>query len=303
MGPTITIEEEKHVDRTNALTKSHETHFSVGSAGARDPRKFIGPLEEFRVGSHDRSPSPGQYDHNVSYVIPDKQNKTAPEHEIYFQLQEPHHGLQHTRNYCRRAFSDCTDRAVLSEYAINRWYLANKLVDDLWTQCEKRPSYMAFFFTTSTLGIFIGETNYIDTHVSNFLGISYLGSVNIHHDRLKSVLFFTAGAYGALHLAAWNEFFPTPVERILWITSSLAISSSGIVLWLYFTIKAQFERVDAIGSRIGDSKKLGVAAMCVFGPIFALSRLYLVVEGFVSLRRAPTDVYATPDWSDYFPHL
>ncbi|KAF2798956.1 hypothetical protein K505DRAFT_357038 [Melanomma pulvis-pyrius CBS 109.77] len=302
VAPTITVEEERPAP-PDTLTKSHETHFSVGSTGARDPVKFIGPLGPFRVGSHERTPSPSPYDHNVIYEFKDTKLKTAPEHEIFFQLQEPHHGLKHTRGYCRRAFSDCHKRDALSQFAINRWLLANKLIDDLWAQCENRPSYMDFFFTTSTLGLFVGEANYIDTHVANFLGLSYLGSVNIHKDRLKSVLAFAAAAYGALHIAAWHEYFPTRAERYLWITSSLAIGSSGIFFWLYFLIKERIESVDVIGSRLSQNWILSKVTQFVFVPLFVMARVYLVVEGFVSLRRVPESVYQTPEWSDYFPHL
>jgi hypothetical protein len=310
-GPTTTVEPNTRINPQNALvkshqTRSHETHFSVGSTGARDPVKFIGPLGPFRVGSNERSPSPhpspSPYDHNVSYELKDTKVETASEHEVFFNLQTPSHGLQHTRGYCRRAFSDCK-RTPLSVFAVNRWQEANKLIDELWTQCEKRPSYMNFFFTTSTLGLFVGESSYIDSHVANFLGLSYLGSVNIHKDRLKSVLAFAAAAYGALHIAAWNEFFPTPVERYLWITSSVAIGSSGISLWLWFLVKERWERVDVVGSKLSQNRALSIIAQFVFVPLFLMARIYLVVEGFVSLRRVPVAVYQTPEWSDYFPHL
>jgi hypothetical protein len=307
-GPTITVEPNTHVDPTNALVyshqeRSHETRFSVGSTGARDPVKFIGPLGPFRVGSHERAPSPSPYDHNVIYELKDTRVKTATEHEIFFALQQPIHGLQHTRGYCRRAFSDCKKRDELSQHAINRWLLANKSIDDLWTQCEKRPSYMDFFFTTSTLGLFVGEASYIDTHIANFLGLSYLGSVNVHKDRLKSVLAFAAAAYGALHIAAWNEFFPTRAERFLWIASSLTIGSSGIFLWLWFLVKERWEKVDVVGSKISQNRILSIVGRFIVVPLFVLARVYLVVEGFVSLRKVPRDVYKTPEWSDYLPHL
>lgn len=236
-------------------------------------------------------------------MIKEKGLKTAPEHEIFFQLQEPHHGLQHSRQYCRRAFEDCKKHEPLSEFAIKRWRQACTIIDDLWNECEKRPSYLEFYFTTSTLGTFVGEVSYIDTHVSNFLGLSYLGSVNVHKDRLKSVLAFAAAAYGGLHVAAWNEYFPSEGERICWIISSLAISSSGIFFWLYFLAKQSIESIDIAGTRLSRNRALSFVGQYVMAPLFVLARLFLVVEAFVSLRRVPKEVYQTPEWSNYFPHL
>ncbi|KAF2006515.1 hypothetical protein P154DRAFT_600371 [Amniculicola lignicola CBS 123094] len=298
--PAITVEGE---DDDPGPLRSHETHFSIGSRAIGDPLKFIGPLGDFHPGSLVRSRSPTPFDHHVNYKIKKEELKTAPEHEIFFQLQEPHHALHHGREYCRRAFKDCLKHDALSEFAIQRWRLANPTVDDLFNQCERRPKYMDYYFTTSSLGLFVGETRYIDTHVQNYLGLSYLGSVNVHKDHLKSVLAFAAAAYGALHIAAWNEYFPSKAERILWITSSVAIGSSGVFFWLLFFIKQSSEALDVFGTRLGRHRALHLVARYVLFPLFVLARMYLVVEGFVSLRRAPKAIYKTPEWTEFFPHL
>ncbi|KAF2174901.1 hypothetical protein K469DRAFT_724937 [Zopfia rhizophila CBS 207.26] len=298
--PTIRVDEES--SENGEELRPHETHFSIGSTAARDPRKFLGPLGDFRVGSHERPPSPSPFDHHVSYMIKERELSTAPEHEIFFQLQEPHHPLQHSRKYCRRAFEDCKMHDSLTQFAIQRWRLACILMDDLWNQCQNRPSYMDFYFTTSSLGLFVGETTYINTHIPNFMGLSYLGQVNVHRDRLKSALSFAAAAYGALHIAAWNEYFPTQAERILWIASSMAIGSSGIFLWLYFLARQSIESLDTFANRLRTNKILSFLGRGIL-TLFILARVYLVVEAFVSLRRVPKSVYQTPEWSDFLPHL
>jgi hypothetical protein len=168
---------------------------------------------------------------------------------------------------------------------------------------------MNFFFTESTLGsksttYYVGEVTYVDRRIPNFLGLSYLGSVNVHKDKLKSVLAFAAAAYGALHIAAWNDYFPTRVERILWITCSVTIGSSGIFFWLLFWARQTVEKIDVIADQISRSNKLlTIVGRYILAPIFILARVYLVVEAFVSLRRMPIEVYKTPEWSNYFPHL
>lgn len=42
---------------------------------------------------------------------------------------------------------------------------------------------------------------------------------------------------------------------------------------------------------------LSIGTCCV------ISRLYLVIESFISLRKVPVDVYQTPDWTQWIPHL
>lgn len=295
-------EQSKSANEGSLSVKLHRTHFSVGSIGTRDPRKFIGPLGEYTVGSEDRSPST-PLDHDVCYFIQNITINVSSEHEIFFQIQDDRHGLQHTRQYCRRAFSDCKSHEPLDDQAIMRWGLANKLVDTLWNECEKRPSYMDFFFTTSTLGIFVGEPIYIAHHITNFPGLSYLGSVNVHRDLLKTVAAFAGAAYGGLHLSAWNDFFPTPIERYLWISCSCATGATGLVLALLFLATNKMEKLEAAESRIRNSKKLRILAKWVLIPLFMAARIFVVVEAFVCLRRQPAAIYKTPEWSTYFPHL
>lgn len=284
----------------NAIRKPDKTRFSVGSVGAKDPRKFIGPLEKITVGTEELSAST-TFDHSVSYII--QTVKVAAEHEVFFQIQEPHHGLHHTRKYCRRAFSDCIDHDPLSDAAIKRWRLANIVADELWQECEKRPDYMDFFFTTSTLGTFVGEPIYIAQYIPNFPGLSFLGSVNVHRDRLKTVVAFAGAAYGGLHLAAWDDFFPTSVERYMWISCACATGLTGLILAFFFLVTNQIHQLEAVESRMRNNKKLRAFGKWVLVPLFMTARIYIVVEAFVCLRKQPAAVYKTPEWSNYFPHL
>lgn len=283
-----------------SATKIDKTHFSIGSIGAKDPAKFLGPLDSFQVGV-DKKSTPG---HDASYIIRSQTLKVATEHTIFFALQNPsEHGLQHSTLYCRRALKDCTTHDPLSQAAITRWHLANRLTDKLWTACDARPDYRAFFFTTSTLGTFVGELVYIAEQIPNFPGLSYLGSVNVHRDSLKTVVAFAGAAYGGLHLSAWNDYFPTPAERWLWIACSLATGAAGVLLALFFLATQKFKAFENLEHFMRESRSLRWVGVGVVGPVFAVARVFIVVEAFVCLRRAPMDIYKTPEWSNYIPHL
>lgn len=284
-----------------SVSRHHRTRLSVGSVGARDPHKFIGPLHEMQVGAEHKKSSFTPFDHEVSYVY--QCERVATEHEVFFSLQGPEHGLQHTHNYCRRGFSDCTKHDPLSINAIKRWKLANSIIDELYEKSKQRPPYDNFFFTDSSLGRFVGEPIYVASHVSNFPGFSFLGSVNVQRDRLKTVVAFAGAAYGGLHLAAWNDYFPTPVERIMWITCSCATGLTGLVLALFFLATNQLPQLEAAESRVRNSKAFRLVWKWVLIPLFMTARVFIVAEAFVCLRRQPESVYRTPEWSSYFPHL
>ncbi|KAJ4292597.1 hypothetical protein N0V90_009260 [Kalmusia sp. IMI 367209] len=295
---------EKSIDTpaspVDASNKPQKTQFSVGSIGASDPIKFIGPLEQFQVGADDKP-----LDYNVSYVVHGKSFKVAHEHTIFFELQKPHHGLQHSKVYCRRALKDCDFHDELSNAAINRWQLANLAVDDLWKECGKRPEFKNYFFTISTLteGKFVGELIYVHDHIPNFPGLSYLGSVNVHRDALKSVVALAGSAYGGLHLSAWNDFFPTQAERWLWIACALATGASGVLLALFFLATQKVKAFERLEHFIRNSKSIKWTSASIITPLFLTARIFIVVEAFISLRRQPEDVYKTPEWSEYLPHL
>lgn len=284
-----------------SLSKTHRTRLSVGSVGARDPRKFIGPLHEMQVGVEYHKSSFTPFDHNVSYIY--QCERVATEHEIFFNLQGPEQGLQHTRNYCRRGFSDCRNHDPLSTTAILRWKLANTIIDELYTESIKRSPYDKFFFTSSSLGLFVGEPIYISDHIPNFPGFSFLGSVNVQRDILKTVVAFAGAAYGGLHLAAWNDYFPTAVERTMWIVCSCTTGLTGLVLALFFLATNQLPQLEAAESHVRNSRKFRLFWKWVLIPLFMTARVFIVVEAFVCLRRQPEAIYSTPEWSNYFPHF
>ncbi|KAF3036612.1 hypothetical protein E8E11_002793 [Didymella keratinophila] len=107
------------------VPKFHSTRFSLGSIGARNPLKFLGPLQKAQDVRGE-----------VQYAY--KYDKVADEHEEFFQLQGLSHCLQHTRDHCRKTFDDCVDHAPLSDQAKRRWGLANDVIQELWDECEKR---------------------------------------------------------------------------------------------------------------------------------------------------------------------
>ena len=116
-------------------------------------------------------------------------------------------------------------------------------------------------------------------------------------------------AYGAIHVAAWDYFFPTYLEQLFWHLSSVWVTFCA-AFWLLTNMLAHlFPFIDRVWIAYND-RKLGwfsfglITLLCILcGVSYIVSRAYLVVEAFVSIRRVPSDVYKTPAWSQVFPHL
>ncbi|KAL7276416.1 hypothetical protein RUND412_000588 [Rhizina undulata] len=94
--------------------------------------------------------------------------------------------------------------------------------------------------------------------------------------------------YGAVHLAAWNEYFPTLIEQWMWRASSLLIIvSCPCILAIHWF----------------DDNCLASFGVVVFSVLCGAARLFLLVEAFISFRSLPLSVYETVSWSNYWPHF
>ncbi len=119
--------------------------------------------------------------------------------------------------------------------------------------------------------------------------------------------------YGAAHTTAWKFAFPTDVERLLWRIACLDTIGGVISLLAIFSVVVFLHEHDAkMLLRAFFAREKGIMPLLyrmlvVVGivnvPFFILSRLYIIVETFISLRHVQWGVYATVNWTDYIPHL
>jgi hypothetical protein len=123
------------------------------------------------------------------------------------------------------------------------------------------------------------------------------------------VLWLANFCYGGFHVAAWNNHFPTDIEKWLWRISALYIGfCGGLWVLLNFTV-ARWAKLNAFWEKWMDGQKgpvrsfgLGlIVFVCGFSLI--LARIYVVVESFVSIRELPAAAYDTLQWSELLPHF
>jgi hypothetical protein len=99
-----------------------------------------------------------------------------------------------------------------------------------------------------------------------------------------------SGTFGAIHCTAWDFYFSTSAEAMIWRISSIltvviptfgffaAYNPNYLPYWL-------------------DS--LAVKLLLVYIPV----RLYLMIEPFVAFRSVPVGIFYTVDWSTWIPHV
>ncbi|KAH7304179.1 hypothetical protein B0I35DRAFT_445643 [Stachybotrys elegans] len=265
------------------------SEISIGSTGLGNLSEFLGRKASF--GGKDRT-----------YLFKVCEGEISSQCLSYFADEYQCLRLRHGEVYCRQFMA--TQQVSGGHFSTEYLSLIIKGADRIWTELAARPSYARYYFTASPTikSYYIGETDYLIKSAPNFPSLTNLslGQVNISRDTLRYVFGFTAMAYGSLHLSGWNHHFPSRAERMLWVVSSITIAGSGMVLWAFFAIRKVLRKTPPV-----QDKPDPVLKWVYYGIIFVLVlvRVFLVVEAFISLRNAPTLLYTTPEWSDFFPHL
>jgi hypothetical protein len=119
--------------------------------------------------------------------------------------------------------------------------------------------------------------------------ISFQGGSHVMH--VPSWIWFPGFAtllmFIGIHIAAWNFYFSSLAEQVLWKISSIGCAVTVLVFILFGYIM--------MPELVGDKSFL------INLTLYSLFRIYMFVEMFVSLRAVPASVYQTPQWSQYFP--
>ncbi|KAI9669064.1 MAG: hypothetical protein M1831_000656 [Alyxoria varia] len=127
---------------------------------------------------------------------------------------------------------------------------------------------------------------------------------------MGSLLWFASIGYSAVHLTAWQSDFPSVFEQWMWRASALYIGFSGI-LWLAIIALAQasstvwwywYDLLTRQGAKSLAYVVLGfLCGIC--GMLYMASRVFIVVEAFISLRSLKVGAYLAPEWVVSVPHL
>jgi hypothetical protein len=108
--------------------------------------------------------------------------------------------------------------------------------------------------------------------------------------------------YGLVHFLAWDDQFPTLLERLLWRLSSFLVTISGLVeISAVSFIELVHDSDIVCGSVIA---YLMVFMVVVIVPlVHILASGFLIVESFRQLAFLDSAAYRLPSWSIPWPHL
>lgn len=111
--------------------------------------------------------------------------------------------------------------------------------------------------------------------------------------------FILPALYGGIHLSAWTFDFPSRTEKLIWKIACFDIMGSTFIAAILMFVMAR-----DLGGIWKTIKRIVFPFFGVtFALFYALSRIYIVMEAFISLRHVPIGVYSTVPWSQNIPHV
>ncbi|KAJ7620385.1 hypothetical protein FB45DRAFT_150362, partial [Roridomyces roridus] len=112
----------------------------------------------------------------------------------------------------------------------------------------------------------------------------------------------TGSMFGAVHCAAWNTNFTTPVEIWMWRVCSAIIVATPPVWFLYLRIVSSRR----IRGRARTYRILGTFWRYwtfFLLSLYILARLFLIALPLAELRSLPSSAYMDVNWATYIPHI
>ena len=104
--------------------------------------------------------------------------------------------------------------------------------------------------------------------------------------------------YGLVHFLAWNDNFPTPLERLLWRASSFVVTFSGLVgITISILLSSPFN------SPLISQTLISVIVLVAIPAAHMVASGFLIAESLRQLFFLETTAYQLPSWSNYWPHL
>ena len=115
---------------------------------------------------------------------------------------------------------------------------------------------------------------------------------------------FLASLFGAIHCISWSFTFPSPVFQTAWRVCSVFITFSPMVLAVLPALSWYFKG-DINGSSIPGwiIGYVGIICLILLTPLYAISRIVLLVIAFRSLSTIPATGHQTIEWADFIPHI
>ena len=145
--------------------------------------------------------------------------------------------------------------------------------------------------------------------------------------------------YGALFLAGWNFYFPSRMEQTLWRTTSIitlafgSLATTSVLYCIHFMLPRWRDRRTALKVKLVPSQGAShetrkiqrwmeglrnvssegdparsiplrmLLPLTILGTVYIASRICILVEDGIGLRKLPSSAFQTVAWSQFIPHF
>ena len=107
--------------------------------------------------------------------------------------------------------------------------------------------------------------------------------------------------FGGIHCAGWFFNFPSSDEAILWRVSSAVLTGTAFLLPLLVFFFSKLDDSSLADSFLWVYLFLPVSAIILLA--YVVSRLFLLVEAFISLRHLAPGMLTLVKWTTFIPHI
>ncbi|KAF9004261.1 hypothetical protein BDQ17DRAFT_1224182, partial [Cyathus striatus] len=111
--------------------------------------------------------------------------------------------------------------------------------------------------------------------------------------------------FGLIHCISWNSHFPSLIERNLWRTSAVIVSSALIFLSCDYVFLLYWRLNSYKGVHFTSHSVYNFCfhLIIIFATLYALARFYLLVKAVIAFRALPASALENVNWYDFIPHI
>ncbi|PVG01720.1 hypothetical protein CPB86DRAFT_698760 [Serendipita vermifera] len=114
--------------------------------------------------------------------------------------------------------------------------------------------------------------------------------------------------FAGIHLIAWSDSFPSPMEQLLWRIASVMMISVPVLLCLstvVVLVRTEYFSEDKLGlSWLADAIASGLFLLCFPAAfVYVWARLVTLYLAFNTLSSLPEEAFRTVSWTKLFPHV
>jgi hypothetical protein len=107
--------------------------------------------------------------------------------------------------------------------------------------------------------------------------------------------------YGLVHFLAWNDNFPTPLERLLWRASSFVVTFSGFAG--VAVVVASYPFYERLNPVVDIDSLVAIISFIMIPAAHMVASGFIIAESFRQLFFLDSTAYQVAPWSNYWPHV